>query len=308
MVDVLLRAAPFYVRAERERKQADEVYKAGTSLNVRHLSTCIAQHFFHSWSRFLFPEKPLRKPTVKVENLLDLVPIAFLEIPLDGDVLNRSLILLLIHSTHGIWMMEHPQVMSTVETGKRSLCNVSLPGTDNLNSENLLATRAPSTTKCDLCQVSFCGIGVPGRCSAYLINSQQPEGMLDLAGLIQSLEVYECFDGNTVEVDILLDYLIRRQISPKHIYREVRPSIIYLTCTNGRPRLWPTSCRSQWDSFLSLILNSLLIYTMWQWRLIQILVLLETEYADYVLRRFYFGECENGGYVKGRKACWTRPS
>jgi hypothetical protein len=35
MVDVLLKAAPFYVRAERERQQADDAYKAGVSLTVR---------------------------------------------------------------------------------------------------------------------------------------------------------------------------------------------------------------------------------------------------------------------------------
>jgi E3 ubiquitin-protein ligase CHFR len=34
MVDVLLKAAPFYARTERERRQADEVYKAGTTINV----------------------------------------------------------------------------------------------------------------------------------------------------------------------------------------------------------------------------------------------------------------------------------
>ncbi|CDO71477.1 hypothetical protein BN946_scf184909.g71 [Trametes cinnabarina] len=35
-------------------------------------------------------------------------------------------------------------------------------------------------------------------------------------------EVYDCFDGNTVEVDIMLDYLSAQGLSPRHIYREVR--------------------------------------------------------------------------------------
>lgn len=88
-------------------------------------------------------------------------------------------------------------------------------------SENLLALRAPSTTKCDLCQVSFCGVGVPGRCLAAPLLSQHPHNMSDLGDLIQSSEVYGCFDHNTVEVDIMLDYLTAQEISPRHIYREV---------------------------------------------------------------------------------------
>jgi len=67
------------------------------------------------------------------------------------------------------------------------------------NCENLLANAAPTTTKCDLCQVSFCGVGVQGRCVAAPIQSQQPHGMSDVGDLIQSTEVYECFDSNTIE-------------------------------------------------------------------------------------------------------------
>lgn len=52
--------------------------------------------------------------------------------------------------------------------------------------------------------------------------SQHPHGMSDIGDLIQSAEVYECFDGNTVEVDIMLDYLTANRITPRYIYREVR--------------------------------------------------------------------------------------
>lgn len=93
------------------------------------------------------------------------------------------------------------------------------------NCENLLALRAPSTTKCDLCQVSFCGVGVPGRCLAAPLLSQHPHNMSDLGDLIQSSEVYGCFDHNTVEVDIMLDYLTAQELSPRHIYREVASHI-----------------------------------------------------------------------------------
>lgn len=52
--------------------------------------------------------------------------------------------------------------------------------------------------------------------------SQHPQGLSDLADLIQCGEVYDCFDNNTVEVDIMLDYLTAQRLTPRHIYREVR--------------------------------------------------------------------------------------
>ena len=55
--------------------------------------------------------------------------------------------------------------------------------------------------------------------------SQQPHGMTSLADMIQSSDVYECFGGNTVEVDIMLEYLETQRLTPRHIYREV--SILY---------------------------------------------------------------------------------
>jgi E3 ubiquitin-protein ligase CHFR len=49
--------------------------------------------------------------------------------------------------------------------------------------------------------------------------------MSDIGDLIQSTEVYECFDGNAVEVEIMLDYLGTQRISPRHIYGEVSFSV-----------------------------------------------------------------------------------
>ena len=49
--------------------------------------------------------------------------------------------------------------------------------------------------------------------------------MISLADMIQSSDVYECFGGNTVEVDIMLEYLETQRLTPRHIYREV--SILY---------------------------------------------------------------------------------
>jgi len=91
-------------------------------------------------------------------------------------------------------------------------------------SENLVALRAPSTSRCDFCQVSFCGIGIPERCYASSLRSQHLNGFSDLGDLIQAGDIYECFEGNAVEVDILFDYLTERRVTPKQIYQEVRVS------------------------------------------------------------------------------------
>jgi len=85
-----------------------------------------------------------------------------------------------------------------------------------------VALRAPSTTRCDFCQVSFCGIGIPERCYASSLPSQNPNGFSDLGDLIQAPDIYECFEGNTVEVDRLFDYLTEHRVAPKQIYQEVR--------------------------------------------------------------------------------------
>ncbi len=45
--------------------------------------------------------------------------------------------------------------------------------------------------------------------------------MADLTDFVQSPEVYECFNDNHIEVDIMLDYLAVRRIMPKNIYRDV---------------------------------------------------------------------------------------
>lgn len=97
-------------------------------------------------------------------------------------------------------------------------------------SESVLALQAPSTTKCDFCQVSFCGIGIPGRCVAVPLASQHPHGLSDLSDLIQCGEVYDCFDHNSVEVDIMFDYLAAQNFTPRHIYRDVSVLEVIICC------------------------------------------------------------------------------
>jgi hypothetical protein len=158
-----------------------------------------------------------------------------------GGALNPSLILLSIPSVRGTWMTVDYLIASvTTELliifiacilgnppGHAFCGNWYVYVTTILavsymsHSENLLALRAPSTTKCDFCQVSFCGIGIQGRCLAAPLLSQHPHNMSDVGDLIQSSEVYGCFDNNTVEVEIMLDYLTAQELTPRHIYREV---------------------------------------------------------------------------------------
>lgn len=191
IVDTLLRADPSRVRAERERIQADEVYKAGCSMRI-------------PTPREASPEPNLNQNADYVRPCPHCAP----------------------DNAFG-WRCPQPVIDYGVDPERAwHLDDGNPPGHAFCgNCENLLALRAPSTTKCDLCQVSFCGVGVPGRCLAAPLLSQHPHNMSDLGDLIQSSEVYGCFDHNTVEVDIMLDYLTAQELSPRHIYREVASHI-----------------------------------------------------------------------------------
>jgi len=93
------------------------------------------------------------------------------------------------------------------------------------SSEIMLALQAPSTTKCDMCLVSFCGINVQGRCTAVPLLAQQPHDLGKLDDLIESPRFFECFDENTVEVNYLIDYMTAQSLTPKHIYHEACASL-----------------------------------------------------------------------------------
>ncbi|KAK7048511.1 hypothetical protein R3P38DRAFT_2869823 [Favolaschia claudopus] len=180
VIDVLLRAAPHKARTERERQQADEVYRAGALIRIPS-------------PRELSPEP-------------DMNPSEFV----------RPCPNCLLGNPYG-WQCPQPIAENTwpLEDGTppgHALCG---------NCETLLALPSPLTTKCDFCQVSFCGIGVQGRCVASPLMSQHPHGLSDVGDLIQSSAVYECFNSNTVEVDIMLDYLTAQQITPRHVYRDI---------------------------------------------------------------------------------------
>ncbi|KAJ8595226.1 hypothetical protein M405DRAFT_857457 [Rhizopogon salebrosus TDB-379] len=191
IVDILLRADPSRVRAERERIQADEIYKPGCSVRI-------------PTPREASPEPNLNQNADYIRPCPHCTP----------------------DNAFG-WRCPQPVIDFAVDPERAwHLDDGNPPGHAFCgNCENLLALRAPSTTKCDFCQVSFCGVGVQGRCLAAPLLSQHPHNMSDVGDLIQSSEVYGCFDNNTVEVDIMLDYLTAQELTPRHIYREVASHI-----------------------------------------------------------------------------------
>ncbi|KAL4080668.1 hypothetical protein J3A83DRAFT_4084848 [Scleroderma citrinum] len=189
MVDVLLRSDPSRIRTERERTQADEVYTPGQPIRIpspREASASPEPNFNHN------PEYARPCPHCASDN------------------------------QYG-WRCPQPVIDFTIDPERAWHVEDGIPPGHAYcgNCENLLALKAPDTTKCDFCQVSFCGISVHERCNAMPLNSQQPQGMNDIGDFVQSSEIYDLFDNNTVEVEIMLDFLTTGQISPKKIYRDI---------------------------------------------------------------------------------------
>ncbi|KAI9058378.1 hypothetical protein FKP32DRAFT_1636390 [Trametes sanguinea] len=188
VVDTLLRHAPGKARSVSERMQADAIYHPGVHLRIPS------------------PRQVSPEPNVPAASSIYVRPCPHC---LPGNQ----------------WGWRCPQPIADPDTDPAHawlLEEGNPPGHGVCgNCENVLALQAPTTTRCDFCQVSFCGIGIPQRCIAAPLAIQHPHGFADLSDLIQCGEVYDCFDGNTVEVDIMLDYLSAQGLSPRHIYREI---------------------------------------------------------------------------------------
>ncbi|KAH8104575.1 hypothetical protein BXZ70DRAFT_888072 [Cristinia sonorae] len=192
MADVLSRAAPSRARSVNERMQADEIYKAGLSL------------------RLPTPRLPSPEPTIQT---------------------NNNYVLPCPHCLPGNqfgWRCPEPIVDPDTDPENAWNSEEGVPPGHAYcgNCENILALPAPTTTKCDFCQVSFCGIGVTNRCSVAPLASQYPNELSDLSDLLQCGEVYECFDHNPFEVEVMFDYLASQNFTPRHIYREILDMIL----------------------------------------------------------------------------------
>ncbi|KAI0345769.1 hypothetical protein BDW22DRAFT_911355 [Trametopsis cervina] len=188
IADILVRASPSRARSVNERMQADDIYKSGTNLRIPP------------------PRQASPEPSIPQSNPNYVHPCPHC---LPGNQYD--------------WRCPQPIVDPEADPdGAWRIDDGSPPGHGYCgNCENILALRAPSTTKCDFCQVSFCGIGIPGRCVAAPIPSQHLHALTDIGDLIECGEIYEIFDGNAFEVDVLLDYLQEQGLSPRHIYREI---------------------------------------------------------------------------------------
>ncbi|KAJ3842804.1 hypothetical protein F5878DRAFT_359975 [Lentinula raphanica] len=192
IIDALLRNAPQRTRTVREREQADEIYKIGTVM------------------RFPSPREASPEPNVNIS--------AEFARPCPHCSPNN---------VYG-WSCPVPIPDPTVDLDRAWHIDDGLP-TGHVqcgNCENYTALRAPSTSRCDFCKTYFCGIGVPSRCSAAPITLQQPQGFTDISDIIQSSDIYECFNSNTVEVDIMLDYITEQRYSPRNIYRDIVKHIL----------------------------------------------------------------------------------
>ncbi|KAL0961296.1 hypothetical protein HGRIS_006255 [Hohenbuehelia grisea] len=187
ILDMLLRAAPHMARSERERIQADELYENGKSMRI-------------PLPREASPEPNLNHSTEYVLPCPHCAP----------------------GNQYG-WRCPQPIADPGADLDHAwPLDDGCPPGHQHCgNCEDLLATMAPSTSKCDLCLVYFCGIGVQGRCQAVPLAAQHPHEMSDVGDLLMSRELYDAFDENTVEVDIMLDYMTAQGLTPRHVYREI---------------------------------------------------------------------------------------
>ncbi|KAF9071181.1 hypothetical protein BDP27DRAFT_533698 [Rhodocollybia butyracea] len=187
VLDTLLRSAPHKARAIREREQADEIYKSGTTM------------------RFPSPREASPEPLVNIS--------AEYARPCPHCSPNNP---------YG-WICPQPIPDPVVDPDHAWHLDDGIPTGHSQcgNCETFLALNAPTTTKCDFCLVRFCGVEVPTRCSAVPVILQQPHGFSDMGDLVVSTDVYESFGGNAVEVDILLDYLSAQDLSPRHIYRDI---------------------------------------------------------------------------------------
>lgn len=171
-------------------------------------------------------------------------------------------------------------------------------GVTIFRSEVLLALRAPSTSRCDFCQVSFCGINVQGRCVALPIAAQSLHGMMDVTDLIQSPEIYECFEGNSAEVEVMLDYMRTQHLTPRQIYRQV--SDLHGVSTSNRTTVFRSQRISNPNRTASARLSSKIcsrISTLSQVGLIQTRRHHVGLSAGCVRQRYSYTDCVIGGFV-----------
>ncbi|KDN42111.1 hypothetical protein RSAG8_06969, partial [Rhizoctonia solani AG-8 WAC10335] len=190
LVAALIRVYPERARTERERAQADDIYIAGREI----------------------PIPPPRAPNPDV-----LLP---QQQNSAGDNLARPCPHCAPNNSFD-WTCPRP--ISNPDTDRANAWNVENgppPGHNYCGAcDELYAIGAPTSSRCDMCMTGFCGISVPQVCRSHWLH--QVRLMSDynsLQGLIESDRIYDIFNNNSIEVEILFDYLREAEITPNMIY------------------------------------------------------------------------------------------
>ncbi|KAJ1309623.1 hypothetical protein OPQ81_006392 [Rhizoctonia solani] len=198
LVAALLRVYPERARTERERVQADEIYTAGHEI--------------------LIP--PPRAPNP------DLL------LPQQQNSANDNLARPCPHcSPNNSFDWTCPQPIPNPDTDRANAWNVENgppPGHNYCGAcDELYAIGAPTSSRCDMCTTGFCGISVPQVCKSHWLHQVRlASDYNSLQGLIESDRIYDIFNNNSTEVEILFDYLREAEITPNMIYLDIIDHIL----------------------------------------------------------------------------------
>lgn len=146
MIDILLRADPSRTRTDREKQQADEVYKPGSSFRVRIYLFSMYVAYQVGTSRYPLREKLRQNQrSLKVATMRVPVRTAYLEIASDGNAQIQCPTRRRIRNTPGLWMMAHLQDTLVVEIGMLISPVPFVTGLLNPNRDSLAKTCSQST-------------------------------------------------------------------------------------------------------------------------------------------------------------------
>ena len=126
------------------------------------------------------------------------------------------------------WVCPQPIVDPSVDISRASLLTGGPPPGHAVcgSCEHLHAIGAPSTSRCDFCRKTFCGLVSPQRCHARRVKEAKPSLLEGLSDLIVTPEAYQAFAVNAVEWEYLVDYLRDQGIGPRHIYVAVSGALL----------------------------------------------------------------------------------
>ncbi|CAE6516793.1 unnamed protein product [Rhizoctonia solani] len=198
LIAALLRVYPERTRTERERAQADEIYTAGREI-------------------------PIPSPRASNPDIL---------LPQQQNSVNDNLARPCPHCLpNNSFDWTCPRPIPNPDTDRAnawSLENGPPPGHNYCGAcDELHAIGAPTSSRCDMCTTGFCGISVPQVCRSHWLHQVRlMSDYTSLQGLIESDRIYDIFNNNAIEVEILFDYLREAEITPNMIYLDIIDHIL----------------------------------------------------------------------------------